>query len=34
MAQRIAGRKDISTTRLYDRKNDDVDFGDIERVGI
>jgi len=34
IAQRMAGHEDISTTRLYDRRNDDIDFGEIERVGI
>ena len=34
VAQRMAGHEDISTTRLYDRRNDDIDFGEIERVGI
>jgi site-specific recombinase XerD len=34
IAQRMAGHQDISTTRLYDRRDDDIDFGEIERVGI
>ncbi len=34
IAQRMAGHEDISTTRLYDRRNDDIDFSEIERVGI
>lgn len=34
IAQRMAGHEDISTTRLYDRRDDDIDFGEIERVGI
>jgi len=34
VAQRMAGHEDISTTRLYDRRNDDFDFGEVEKVGI
>jgi integrase/recombinase XerD len=34
VAQRMAGHEDISTTRLYDRRSDDFDFSEIERVGI
>lgn len=34
VAQRMAGHEDISTTRLYDRRSDDFDFGEVEKVGI
>ena len=34
VAQRMAGHEDISTTRLYDPRSDDFDFGEVEKVGI
>jgi integrase/recombinase XerD len=34
IAKRMAGHSNIKTTELYDRRDDDVSFSEIERVGI
>jgi len=34
VAQRMAGHSNAKTTGLYDRRNDDVSVGEIERIGI
>jgi site-specific recombinase XerD len=34
IAKRMAGYSDIKTTKLYDRRRDEVGFSDIERVGM
>jgi integrase len=34
VAQRMAGHSNAKTTGLYDRRNDDVSVGEVERVGI
>jgi len=33
-AQRMAGHSNAKTTGLYDRRNDDVSVGEVERIGI
>jgi integrase len=34
VAQRMAGHSNAKTTGLYDRCNDDVSVGEVERIGI
>jgi integrase len=34
VARRMAGHWHARTTRLYDRRNDDVSMGEAERIGI
>ena len=34
VAQRMAGHSNAKTTRLYDRRNDDISVSEVERVGI
>jgi len=34
VAQRMAGHFNAKTTSLYDRRNDDVSVGEVERIGI
>jgi site-specific recombinase XerD len=34
VAQRMAGHSSAKTTGLYDRRNDDVNVGEVERIGI
>ena len=34
VAQRMAGHSNAKTTGLYDRRNDDISIGEIERIGI
>jgi integrase len=34
VAQRVAGHSNAKTTGLYDRRNDDVSVGEVERIGI
>jgi integrase/recombinase XerD len=34
VAQRRAGHSNAKTTGLYDRRNDDISVGEIERIGI
>ena len=34
VAQRMAGHSKAKTTGLYDRRNDDVSVGEVERIGI
>jgi hypothetical protein len=34
VAQRMAGHSNAETTRLHDRRNDDVSVGEVERIGI
>jgi integrase len=34
IAQRMAGHSNAKTTGLYDRRNDDVSAGEVERIGI
>jgi integrase/recombinase XerD len=33
-AQRMPGHSNAKTTRLYDRRNDDIRVGEIERIEI
>jgi integrase len=34
VAQRLAGHPNAKTTGLYDRRNDDISVGEVERIGI
>jgi predicted nuclease of predicted toxin-antitoxin system len=34
VAQKMAGNSNAKTTGLYDRRNDDVSVGEVERIGI
>lgn len=34
VAQRMTGHSNAKTTGLYDRRNDDVSVGEVERIGI
>ena len=34
VAQRMAGHSNTKTTGFYDRRNDDVSVGEVERIGI
>jgi len=34
VAQRMAGHSNAKTTGLYDRRNDDIRVGEVERIGI
>ena len=34
VAQKMAGHSNAKTTGLYDRRNDDVSLGEVERIGI
>ncbi|SPF49042.1 exported hypothetical protein [Candidatus Sulfopaludibacter sp. SbA4] len=34
VAQCMAGHSNAKTTGLYDRRNDDVSVGEVERIGI
>jgi site-specific recombinase XerD len=34
VAQRMAGHSNAKTTALYDRRNDDISVGKVERIGI
>ena len=34
IAQRMAGHSNAKTTGLYDRRNDDVSVGEVEKIGI
>jgi integrase/recombinase XerD len=34
VAQRMAGHSNAKTTGLYNRRNDDVSIGEVERIGI
>jgi len=34
VAQRMAGHSSAKTTGLYDRRNDAVSVGEVERIGI
>jgi len=33
-AERMAGHVNIKTTQVYDRREDEISFSEIERVGI
>ena len=34
VAQKMAGHSNAKTTSLYDRRNDDISVGEVERIGI
>jgi integrase/recombinase XerD len=34
LRSRIAGHSNAKTTGLYDRRNDDISVGEVERIGI
>jgi integrase/recombinase XerD len=34
VAQKMAGHSNAKTTGLYDRRNDDISVGEVERIGI
>jgi integrase/recombinase XerD len=34
VAQRIAGHSNAKTTVMYDRRKDEISFGEVERIGI
>jgi integrase/recombinase XerD len=34
VAQRMAGHSNAKTTGLYDRRNDEVNLDEVERIGI
>jgi site-specific recombinase XerD len=34
VAQRMAGHANAKTTGLYDRRNDAISVGEVERIGI
>jgi integrase/recombinase XerD len=34
VAQRMAGYSNAKTNGLYDRRNDDISVGEVERIGI
>jgi integrase/recombinase XerD len=34
VAQRMAGHSNAKTTGLYDRRNDDISVGEVEKIGI
>jgi integrase len=34
VAQRMAGHSNAKTTGLYDRRDDDISVGEVERIGI
>jgi hypothetical protein len=34
VAQKMAGHSSSKTSGLYDRRNDDVNVGEVERIGI
>jgi site-specific recombinase XerD len=34
VAQRMAGHSNAKTTGFYDRRNDDISVGEVERIGI
>jgi integrase len=34
VAQRMAGHSNAKTTGLYDRRNDDIIVGEVEKIGI
>ncbi|MGD0124514.1 MAG: hypothetical protein ABSF46_04080 [Terriglobia bacterium] len=34
VAQRMAGHSNAKTTGLYDRRNDDISAGEVERIGF
>ena len=34
IAQRMAGHSNAKTTRIYDRRNDEISVGEVERIGI